>query len=334
MMVSRRCREATCLVWTPENWVRNEREHILDDRLAILSLSGSLKNMLKNGADYQTIEKVVHAFDEREWEQSGAEGLAARVGVRRDLLDAMFVRWAGVALTRFMQSLILSQTRKRLLEAGSLLAGTLPAGFSGDGHHPFGACYQLRLWPTGQDKKQGADKRGEAKTRGLTIAYGLYPSPFGDCLLAVTGGEICHLSFVDEGQWQGPLEELRHNWPHAMIIADEGQGGRQMVARIFAPAGVNSLDPLPVVLKGTPFQLRVWQALLTLPRGAMISYQGLAAYMGHPTAWRAVASAVAANPVGYLIPCHRVIRKSGEIHHYRWGSSRKKAMLGWEACRV
>ena len=180
--------------------------------------------------------------------------------------------------------------------------------------------------------KKGQGKRSEVKTPGLTITYGLYPSPFGDCLLAMIGREICHFSFVDEGKLQVHLEELRHNWPQATIIADDGQSGRQMVERIFMPAGVESLDPFSLLLKGTAFQIRVWRALLTLPWGAMISYQGLAAYMGHPTACRAVASAIAANPVGYLIPCHRVIRKSGEIRHYRWGSSRKKAMLGWEVC--
>ena len=260
-----------------------------------------------NTGDYRCIEMVIDALDEKGRESSDVAEIAVRVGVSRDHLDAVFARWAGVGLTRFMQSLTLSQTRKRLKEAGNLLAGS---------------C-RLRLLPSGQGR--GA---------GLTISHGLYSSPFGDCFLAMIGREICHLSFVDQGQWQGHLEELRHNWPQATIIADDGERGRHMVERIFTPTGGNPFDPFPLLLKGTPFQLRVWQALLTLPMGAMISYQGLAAYIGCPTACRAVASAVAANPVGYLIPCHRVIRKSGEIHYYRWGSSRKKAMLGWEACQL
>ncbi len=287
---------------------------------------------MKNSADYQTIEMVIHAFDERVWEYSGAEEIAARVGVSRDLLDTVFARWAGVGLTRFMQSLTLSRIRKRLLEAKGLPAGALQPGLSGAGQPVFWVCCQLRLLPFGQG--QGAGRRSEVKTSGLTITYGLYPSPFGDCLLAMIGSEICYLSFVDEGKRQVHLEELRHNWPQATIIADDGEYGRSMAAQIFTAAGVDPLNPFSLLLKGTAFQLRVWQALLTLPMGAMISYQGLAALMGHPTACRAVASAVAANPVGYLIPCHRVIRKSGEIHHYRWGSSRKKAMLGWEAYQL
>jgi AraC family transcriptional regulator of adaptative response/methylated-DNA-[protein]-cysteine methyltransferase len=124
---------------------------------------------------------------------------------------------------------------------------------------------------------------------------------------------------------------LGQTWPQATIITDN-RGCTTLVERIFSPAGTESLQPLRLLVSGTTFQLKVWQALCVLPRGAMISYEGLAASMGHPTACRAVASAVAANPVSYLIPCHRVVRKSGEIHHYRWGSSRKKMMLGWEAC--
>lgn len=287
---------------------------------------------MKNTADYRTIEMVIHAFDERVWEYSGAEEIAARVGLSRDHLDTVFARWAGVSMTRFMQSLTLSQTRKRLLDTKGLLAGWPQSGLAGTDHHAFRIRCQVQSLPSEQEKGQG--RRSEVKTSGLTITYGLYPSPFGDCLLAMIGRKICHLSFVDEGKWLVHLEELRHNWPQATIIADDGESGRQMVERIFMPAGVESLDPFSLLLKGTAFQIRVWRALLTLPWGAMISYQGLAAYMGHPTACRAVASAIAANPVGYLIPCHRVIRKSGEIHHYRWGSSRKKAMLGWEVCQL
>ncbi|MDP3695541.1 MAG: methylated-DNA--[protein]-cysteine S-methyltransferase [Desulfocapsaceae bacterium] len=273
-------------------------------------------------ADYQGIEKVIAALDEKRRESSDVEEMAARVGGSREDLAALFQRWAGVDPGRFLQSLTLSQTRKRLTEVENLLAGSRPQQVSGASSHLEGTC-RLRFLPSGQ-----------GKGLGLTISHGLYPSPFGDCLLAMTGREICHLSFVDPGQWPAHLEELRHNWPQATIIAGNGQDGRRMVERIFMSTEVNPLDSFLLLLPGTAFQFRVWQALLAVPRGALISYQGLAAYMGHPTACRAVASAVAANPVGYLIPCHRVIRKSGEIHHYRWGSSRKKAMLGWEACQL
>lgn len=277
--------------------------------------------MLKKSADYRTVERVLRAFDERAWASSGADELAAGVGVSRDLLDTLFMRWAGVPLTRFLHSLSLSQTRRRLVETGGLPAPSLlpqPSGSESSVLHEGGWCVRSLL--SGQEKGQG-----------LTISYGLYPTPFGDCLLAMSGRQICHLSFVDDGRWQGHLQELRRKWPQAGIIGEEGEDGRQVVERIFASV---TMEPLPLLLKGTDFQLRVWQGLLALPRGAMTSYQDLAVYLGYPAACRAVAGAVAANPVSWLIPCHRVIRKSGEIHRYRWGSSRKKAMLGWEACRL
>ena len=277
---------------------------------------------MMNTADYRCIEMVIDAMDEKRRESLGVEEIVARVGLSREDLDALFQRWAGVDLGRFQQSLTLSQTRKRLTEVENLLAGSRPQQVSGTGSHLEVTC-RSRLLPSGQEK--GA---------GLTISHGLYPSPFGDCFLAMTDREISHLSFVDPGQWAAHLKELRHNWPQATIIADNGESGRRMVERIFRSSGIDPLEPFPLLLKGTDFQFRVWQALLVVSRGALISYQGLADYMGHPTACRAVASVVAANPVGYLIPCHRVIRKSGEIHRYRWGSSRKKAMLGWEACQL
>jgi len=234
--------------------------------------------------------------------------------VSKEHLDTQFEQWAGVGLSRFMQGLDLHHTRQKLEEIRDLLAGS-PL--------PEPSC-QLRSLSAEQGKGQAA---------GLTIKYGFYPSPFGDCLLAMTDtGEVCYLAFVDEEEGLSPREELRQSWPQATIIGDDGELG-SLVVRIFSPQGPASLEPLRLLVKGTIFQLKVWQALLALPFGAVISYQGLAAYIGHPTASRAVASAVAANPVSWLIPCHRVIRESGEIHHYRWGSTRKKMMLGWEACR-
>ncbi len=296
----------------------------------------------RSSEDYRTIEMTMRAFDETmrkfpEVETAkevslGCE-IAARVGLNRNDLDSLFERWAGVPLTRFLASLSLSRTRKRLAETRNLLAPFLLQESSGTDTSslPEGWC-RVRALPSGQEKGQGPRERSEATSQGLTISYGCYPTPFGDCLLAMSGGEICSLSFVEGEEWQSHLEELQRKWPRARILADEGQGGSRMVARIFAPAGVDSPEPVPLLLKGTDFQLGVWQALLALPSGALVSYQDLAVRLGCPTACRAVAGAVAANPVAWLIPCHRVIRKSGEIHHYRWGSSRKKAMLGWEAC--
>jgi AraC family transcriptional regulator of adaptative response/methylated-DNA-[protein]-cysteine methyltransferase len=164
------------------------------------------------------------------------------------------------------------------------------------------------------------------------IRHALFPSPFGECLAAWIGSEICWMSFVDEGDTCVHLARLQRIWPLAKIEQAEEARDREQIRQIFTWRHKESLV-CQVVVSGTPFQFRVWQALTRIQLGAVLSYQDLAALCGNQAACRAVAGAVAANPVSYLIPCHRVIRKSGEIHNYAWGESRKKVMLGWEACQ-
>ena len=174
---------------------------------------------------------------------------------------------------------------------------------------------------------------GEYKNMGedLLIHYGFHPTPFGECLLVVTERGICHASFVNEHEQEDALTQLQSNWILATIREDR-QKTQQYVERIFAPEQPEKASrPFHLLLKGTNFQVNVWQALLSIPKGALVSYQDIASYIGKPKATRAVASAIAINPVAYLIPCHRVISKEGKIHRYRWGSARKKAIVGWEA---
>lgn len=286
--------------------------------------------------DYHDVTKVLDLLDA--WEQGGGPGgdaslaqqLAGRLGWSSGALRSLFGRWAGGDLNCFVSGLGLAHTRKRLLEIrGRLLCygpKTMPmAGpFTGSGG------LQVRLLPVDQDKGRGKG----AQRRGLTLQYGRYASPFGECFLAMVGQEICFLSFIEKGEYQSHRDELARIWPQATIITDDSKSGQQVVARIFALSGeADAHPPLRLLLQGTSFQIRVWQALLALPRGALISYQDLAVCIDRPTACRAVAGAVAANPVAFLIPCHRVIAKSGEIHRYRWGRGRKRAMVGWEACQ-
>lgn len=171
---------------------------------------------------------------------------------------------------------------------------------------------------------------------GLTIRYGFHDTPFGECLLAVTERGICGLQFVPPGERESALSDLKAGWPLAEFVEEPAQT-QPLVAQIFvarAPAGAGSKqEPLRLYLKGTNFQIKVWRALLQIPPGAAVSYETVAALIGAPNSARAVGTAVARNPVGFLIPCHRVIRKIGAFGTYRWGESRKKAMLGWEAAR-
>jgi len=280
-----------------------------------------------NPSDYQSVAMILDILlDEKGRNLSDEETIIEKSGLSRSAVDQLFLRWAGVDLTRFLEPLRLSRTRQALTETADLLAasGLMEKGLTGRSPGREIKC-ALLVVSSRQRRNRGA---------GLTIRHGLVPSPFGDCFLAVSADQICHLSFVDNGQWRPHLESLHQNWPQAVLLADDGIKDQNMTRQIFAPSASGCREPLRLLLQGTDFQLRVWQALLALPQGAMISYQGLAGRLGHPTASRAVAGAVAANPIGYLIPCHRVIRKSGEIHNYRWGSGRKKAMLGWEACQA
>ena len=171
---------------------------------------------------------------------------------------------------------------------------------------------------------------GEFKQKGagLTIEFGFLDSPFGESLIAITQRGICHLAFVEQGQYKQALDRLRRDWSGARLT-DNPQAVATVAEQIFPPGSRSG--PLTLFLKGTNFQLKVWEALLRIPSGRLASYQQIAKTIGRPGAVRAVAGAVSLNPVAWLIPCHRVIRKSGAFGGYRWGEIRKKALIGWEA---
>lgn len=175
---------------------------------------------------------------------------------------------------------------------------------------------------------------GEFKTRGagIEIHYGLHPSPFGLCLLGVTQRGICWLSFAGEGGEHRALREMRSHWRGAAFAECHEVTG-PIAAKIFTRWNSGVKTPLRLLLMGTNFQLKVWRALLEIPPGAMISYETVGKIAGLRNSFRAVGSAVAANHVAWLIPCHRVIRNTGLIGGYRWGTPRKLALLGWEAAR-
>jgi AraC family transcriptional regulator of adaptative response/methylated-DNA-[protein]-cysteine methyltransferase len=179
---------------------------------------------------------------------------------------------------------------------------------------------------------------GEFKDGGrdLTIRYGVQPSPFGDCLLAVTDRGVCGLSFINGDGVVGEVAQLRRLWPNATLVED-ANATAAVAARIFAtpdPLQHQVTEPVRLLLAGTNFQIRVWEALLRIPSGAVTTYAGVAQAIGQPSAARAVGSAVGANHIAYLIPCHRVIRNNGIVRDYRWGPIRKKAMLGWESAHA
>jgi AraC family transcriptional regulator, regulatory protein of adaptative response / methylated-DNA-[protein]-cysteine methyltransferase len=269
---------------------------------------------MANASDYARIERAIRFLEDRHHEQPALEDLAGHLGLSPFHLQRLFSRWAGVSPKRFLQFLTVEHAKAALRESRSVLEAAYATGMSGPGrlHDLFVAVEAVT---PGEFKSGGA---------GLTLRWGLSESPFGTCFLAATDRGVCALSFV-RGQAEG-LEALRTEWPSARLVEER----REMVAlteRIFSSAG----KAPGLLLKGTNFQLKVWSALLRVPQGAVTSYEALAADAGLRGATRAVASAVAANPVAYLIPCHRVIRKSAQLGEYHWGAHRKQAILAWEA---
>jgi AraC family transcriptional regulator of adaptative response/methylated-DNA-[protein]-cysteine methyltransferase len=233
-------------------------------------------------------------------------------------MQRLFRRWAGISPKRFLQYLTAEYARERLQASGSVLEAAYDAGLSGPGRlHDL--TVNIYAMTPGEIKARGA---------GLTIRYGFHDGPFGDCLIAVTERGVCSLSFVT-GDRRSALDALRSEWPAAQLVHDE-QATRPVVSQIVS---MDSHTPVSLLLKGTNFQIRVWEALLRIPPGALVTYGDVAAYLGDPGAARAVGTAIGLNPIAYLIPCHRVIRRTGIAGEYRWQPARKKAIIGWEAAR-
>jgi AraC family transcriptional regulator of adaptative response/methylated-DNA-[protein]-cysteine methyltransferase len=286
----------------------------------------------QQATDYQRVEQAIRFLEANYRRHPSLDEIADSVHLSKYHFQRLFKRWAGISPTQFMQFLTLEYAKERLQESHSILDVALDAGLSGPGrlHDLF---VTLEAMTPGEYKKSGI---------GLQITYGFHDTPFGECLLATTERGICALHFLQGGHFvqgehsvQGSarsatLEQLFSHWPQAGF-AEEPSQTQPLVDQIFAPDPTQRSRPFHLLLKGTNFQVKVWQALLSLPPGVMVSYQDVAAAIGKPNGARAVGGALAKNPVAYLIPCHRVISKSGQAHRYRWGTTRKQAMLGWDA---
>ncbi|MBI4545822.1 MAG: methylated-DNA--[protein]-cysteine S-methyltransferase [Gemmatimonadetes bacterium] len=275
------------------------------------------------GEDYGRIEQAILYLDSHFYEHPGLGEVARSVGLSEYHFQRLFTRWAGISPKRFLQFLTAHYARDLLREPRSLLQVTYHAGLSGPSRlHDL--IVSVHAVTPGELKRGGA---------GLTIRYGTHASPFGECLIAVTERGICALSFLVPGGGDHPAAELRRQWPHAQLEHSTAATG-PLLERIFTLAGTGATAALPIVLKGTNFQIRVWEALLRIPPATVASYDDIAAAIGAPRAARAVGAAVGRNRVAFLIPCHRVIRKTGAFGEYHWGAGRKKVMLAWEAARA
>jgi AraC family transcriptional regulator of adaptative response/methylated-DNA-[protein]-cysteine methyltransferase len=271
--------------------------------------------------DYLRIEQAIRYLETNARRQPELAEIAGAVGLSEFHFQRLFSRWAGISPKRFLQFVTKENAKALLDRSENLLETTFQVGLSS-----LGRLHDLFVTAE-------AVTPGEYKTRGagLTIRYGLHPTPFGRCLVGLTDRGICHLGFVESSEG-GALDELQDAWRSADLIEDQ-QATAQLVQPIFDLSRRADL-PLRLHLRGTNFQLKVWEALLRIEPGSLTTYGHIAAMLGRPGAMRAVGNAVGQNPVPVLVPCHRVIRSLGGFGEYRYGSARKKAMLAWEYSKV
>jgi AraC family transcriptional regulator of adaptative response/methylated-DNA-[protein]-cysteine methyltransferase len=272
-------------------------------------------------ADYQRVEEAIEFIDENFRRQPSLSEVASVVGLSDYHFQRMFRRWAGVSPKRFLQYLTVDNAKERLRAGSSVLDATYDSGLSSAGRLHDLFVTTVAVTP-GKYKHRG---------RGLTISYGFHDTPFGRCLIAMSDKGITTLEFVDD-ESDVALDRLVNTWRAARLLEDS-QATAGTISKVF---DTESGEPPSVALHihGSNFQLKVWEALLKIPCGDIVSYHDVATEIGRPRSDRAVATAIARNPVAFLIPCHRVIRRSGAFGGYRWGPQRKRALLAWEAARA
>ncbi len=279
--------------------------------------ASSATNYRRLGDDYALIERAIAYVEDNARQQPELEEIAAAVGLSEYHFQRVFTRWAGISPKRFLQFITKENAKGLLDRSENLLDTTYQVGLSSLGrlHDLFVTTEAVT---PGQYKARGA---------GITIRYGLHPTPFGECLIGLTDRGICHLGFVQDSEGDA-IDALVAEWAQARMVEDQ-RATAPLVGPIF-DLSRRSGHPLHLHLRGTNFQLKVWEALLRVPPGSVTTYGQLAARIGHPAASRAVGSAVGHNPVAVLIPCHRVIRSLGEFGNYRYGAARKVALLAHE----
>ena len=274
------------------------------------------ENLKQLSDDYLRIEQAILYLENHYKDQPTLEDVAAHIGLSEYHFQKLFSRWAGVSPKRFLQFLTKENAKDLLDRSENLLEATHQTGLSSLGrlHDLF---VNTEAVSPGEYKSHGA---------GVTIRYGIHPTPFGKCLIGTTDRGICHLGFVQNSEGDA-IDNLIADWKQAEMIEDYNSTSR-LVEPIF-DLGYRE-KPLNVHLRGTNFQLKVWEALLHIPTGAVTTYEGIASQIGRPGAMRAVGTSIGHNPIAVLIPCHRVLRKVGQFGNYRYGAMRKKALLARE----
>jgi AraC family transcriptional regulator, regulatory protein of adaptative response / methylated-DNA-[protein]-cysteine methyltransferase len=273
--------------------------------------------------DYDVVRRAISHIREHWRAQPDIDAIAEASGVTPTELHHLFRRWAGLSPKAFLQAITLDNARNLLRDSASVLDAAYEVGLSGPGRlHD--------LFVTHEAMSPGEWKSGG---QGLTIYFGFHPSPFGSALIMASERGLAGLAFADAGGEKATLADMRRRWPSANYVEDAARTA-PLARRIFDPMRWRAEEPLRVVLIGTDWEVRVWEALLKIPMGHLTSYSNIATRLCAPKSARAVGAAVGKNPLAFVVPCHRVVGRAGALTGYHWGLTRKHAMLGWEAGRA
>lgn len=271
--------------------------------------------------DYERIAKAISFIESRLNNQPGLNEIAQHVHLSPYHFQRLFSRWAGVTPKRFLQVLTLERAKQLLRDSKPVLEVSDALGLS-SGSRLYDHFVQLEAVTPGEYKMGGA---------GMTIEYALHNPPFGKSFIATTPRGVCSFAFLENMDISEHLADLRRTWPHA-VMRKNRQQTRAVIQAMFG--GDQKPDrPVSLYVTGSNFQVSVWKALLQIPPATVASYSQVASAIGHPASARAVGQAVGANPVAFLIPCHRVIQQSGKLGGYHWGETRKHAIHAWESAR-
>ena len=272
-------------------------------------------------ADYPTIKKAIEFISTRWRDQPSIDTIADHVGLSASHFQHVFKRWAGLTPKAFLQAITIERARELLRDSASVLDAAYDVGLSGPSRlHDLFVTHEA-LTP------------GDYRREDLRLAYGFHPSPFGEAIVVAAPRGLAGVGFVDEGGREAALADMRRRWPRA-AFAEDAEATAPLAARAFDPHLWRPETPLRIVMIGTDFEVRVWETLLAVPMGCATSYSDIARRLGAPKAARAVGAAVGRNPISFVVPCHRVIARSGALTGYHWGLARKQAIIGWEAGRA
>ena len=272
-------------------------------------------------ADYATVRRALEFVTKRWRDQPSVDAIADHVGLSASHLQYVFKRWAGLTPKAFLQAITIERARELLRDSATVLDASFEVGLSGPGRlHDLFVTHE-RLTP------------GDYRRDDLVLRYGFHVSPFGEAIVVAAPRGLAGLGFVDEENRESALADMRRRWPRAAFVPDEA-GTAALAQRAFEPGLWRPDAPLRIVMIGSDFEVRVWETLLRVPFGRATTYGDIAAHLGKPTAARAVGAAVGRNPISFVVPCHRVLGRSGALTGYHWGLERKQAIIGWEAGRA